>query len=268
MADLDVGDLARRNPRTARSRGFAIRYEDVGEGAAVVLVLGFLQSAADWRETGYVDRIAGRRRVVTVDPLGHGQSDKPHDWEAYRVPDVAGDIVAVMDAAGIERAAMWGYSRGGRLAAIAAVEFPDRVAALIVGGAALSRPLEPVDPIPPWIEALLRGDWAALWRVAPLANEYQQYFERVNDPRVMGAVALGARKSQYAIDLSRVSAPALIYCGGDDAVGPDFASAMRIDAQTLGVEPHILDGRDHAGAFVDIDSVIPLVLAHLEAAGV
>ncbi len=84
----------------------------------------------------------------------------------------------------------------------------------------------------------------------------------------MGAVALGARPSRYAIDLSRVPAPALIYCGGDDAARPDFAAAMRIDAQALGVEPHILDGRDHAGVFTDVDSVIPLLVAHLEATSV
>src|SRR5881628_2408208 len=136
-------------PRIARSRGYAISYEDAGEGSPVVLVPGYMQSAADYREAGYVDRLAAKHRVLIVDPLGHGRSDKPHEADAYRAPGVAADLIAVLDAAGLDRAALWGYSRGAGLAGMAAIEFPRRLTALILGGAALTQP--PPTEMPPWV---------------------------------------------------------------------------------------------------------------------
>jgi pimeloyl-ACP methyl ester carboxylesterase len=122
-------------PRTAKSRGYAISYEDAGQGSPVLLVPGFMQSAADYRRAGYVDRLAATHRVLVVDPLGHGLSDKPHEADAYRAPDVAADVIAVLDAAGLETATLWGYSRGAWLACMAAIEFPRRLTGLILGGA-------------------------------------------------------------------------------------------------------------------------------------
>jgi pimeloyl-ACP methyl ester carboxylesterase len=138
------------------SRGYAISYEDVGEGSPVLLVPGFMQSAADYRLDGYVDRLAATQRVLVVDPLGHGRSDKPHDPEPYRSPGVAADVIAVLDAAGLKRAALWGYSRGAWLGCMAAIEFPHRLTALILGGAGLTQP--PPRELPPWVDALSRAD--------------------------------------------------------------------------------------------------------------
>ena len=118
--------------KTARSRGYTISYEDAGVGQVIVLITGATMSAADWRDAGYVDLLADDRRVLSVDPLGNGLSDKPRDPDAYGWPEVAGDVLAVMDAADVDRAVLWGYSRGGRLAAALAAENPDRAAALIV----------------------------------------------------------------------------------------------------------------------------------------
>src|SRR5664279_598120 len=90
--------------KTARSRGYTISFEDAGAGPAIVLIPGWTMSAADWRDAGYVDRLATSHRVLAVDPLGNGLSDKPHDLDAYAWPAVAADVVAVIDAAGVDRA--------------------------------------------------------------------------------------------------------------------------------------------------------------------
>lgn len=90
------------------SRGFRIAYEELGAGEPIILIPGHTMFAADWREIGYTQRLAQSRRVITIDTLGHGRSDKPHAPEAYRQPDVAEDLVAVMDDAGIDRAPIWG----------------------------------------------------------------------------------------------------------------------------------------------------------------
>jgi len=186
-----------------------------------------MQSAADYRQAGYVDPLTTTRRVLTVDPLGHGQSDKPPEAEAYRAPDLAADVIAVMDAAGLERAALWGYSRGAWLACMTAIEFPHRLTALILGGQALSKP--PPTAIPSWVDPLSRGDWAGFWALfpIPLDDEVKRHFE-LNEPKAMAAERIGRIESAYVFDLGRVSAPALVYRGGDDRPGDGVPTAQAL----------------------------------------
>jgi pimeloyl-ACP methyl ester carboxylesterase len=254
----------------AESRGYAISYEDDGDGPAVVLVNGFASPAAEWRKFGYVGRLVDRYRVLAVDSLGHGRSATPHDPEAYRPPDIAADIVAAMDAAGLERAALWGYSRGGWLVAMVAAEYPDRVAALIAGGWAAAGPASAVNGVRPRTEALLRGDWDAFWAALGMSvsDEDRRYMEESSDPRALGAIDLGDLHSGYTIDLGRISAPAFLYYAAQDAAEPEFAAEIRITAHALGIEPHVLSGNhDHISAFTDAQSVLPGVEAHLQAIG-
>jgi len=114
------------------SRGHAIRYQDAGAGPAIVLLPGWTMSAADWRDAGYVEQLASAHRILAIDPLGNGVSDKPHDLDAYRWPDVGADVLAVLDGEGIDRAVLWGYSHGASFAALAAAEAPDRAAGLVL----------------------------------------------------------------------------------------------------------------------------------------
>jgi len=69
-----------------------------------------------------------------VDARGHGASDKPHNQAAYELGNYVGDIVAVLDALGIERTHYWGYSMGGWIGFGMANHAPERVRSLIIGG--------------------------------------------------------------------------------------------------------------------------------------
>ncbi len=242
----------------ARSRGYAINYIERGEGNPVVLIPGFMQSAGDWLGTGYVDRLADRWRVLVMDPLGHGRSDKPHDADSYRAPDVVADVTAVLDAAGVEKAPLWGYSRGGWLAGMTAIEYPDRVAALILGGTALTGP--PTTELPRFVEPMSRGDWEGVWSVfgIPLDAKTKAHFEKVNDPKALAAERIGRVESAYTFDLARVSVPALVYCGSDD--GPKDADAT---AEELHTKVQVVPG-NHAGAFEGVDAVLSVVVPFLE----
>jgi pimeloyl-ACP methyl ester carboxylesterase len=248
---------ARVAARKAISRGFGISYDDVGEGPAVVLVPGFTMSGGDWWELGYVDRlVALGRRVLAVDPLGHGGSDQPGDPAAYRWPDAPLDVVAAMDAAGVDRATLWGYSRGAVLAAVAAAEAPRRVSGLILGGSG-DITTGPAMTLTPWVEGLLAGDWEALW-ATPLGSGYspddRRYCERFNDPRAFGAALAGRRLFPYSDDPSRITARSLVYCGGEDSPEENGRTA-----QALGVQLHVLPGLDHDGGIMAIDQVMAIV---------
>jgi pimeloyl-ACP methyl ester carboxylesterase len=244
--------------KSTPSRGHTISFEDVGRGPAIVLVPGWTMSAADWRDAGYIDRLATSRRVIAVDPLGNGLSDKPHEPEAYEWPAVAADVVAVMDATGVDRATVWGYSRGASLAGAVAAEFPDRVAALILTGGGDLTAAVPSDAAPSVMtEAMLRGDFGPLWDAFSFTEEDRTYDQEVNDPIALGAMAIADERT-CAIDIGRVTAPALVYIGGND-----YPDEERKTSDALGVDLQVLPDLDHLEAFSRIDLVMPLVLAFL-----
>ncbi|MEN3350671.1 MAG: hypothetical protein V7632_4306 [Bradyrhizobium sp.] len=118
----------------ASHRGQRIHYTVEGTGPLIVLQHGLLLDAGSWRKCGVVAALADRFRVVCVDSLGHGLSDKPADPQLYGQAQRAGDIVAVLDDLGCERAHVVGHSMGGWLAVGVARYFPKRLASLAIGG--------------------------------------------------------------------------------------------------------------------------------------
>ncbi|MBV9992000.1 MAG: alpha/beta fold hydrolase [Alphaproteobacteria bacterium] len=109
---------------------------DTGIGEPIVLVHGFASDRVqNWRAPGWYQTLTeAGRRVVALDCRGHGESDKPHDPESYgdRMVD---DVVAVMDAAGIDGAVdVMGYSMGGMIAMGLAMRHPGRLRRMVVAG--------------------------------------------------------------------------------------------------------------------------------------
>jgi pimeloyl-ACP methyl ester carboxylesterase len=248
--------------RTTQSRGYGISFDDAGSGPAIVLIPGSTMSAGDWRDAGYVDLLARTHRVISMDPLGLGLSDKPHDPEAYRYPDVADDVIAVMDSAGIGRAVLWGYSRGGALAGVVAAGHPDRVAAVILHSGAPEEVLKGSAPSE-YAEAMMRGDFALLWNGGrfTFTDDDRRYDVEFNDPVAIGAMAIGPRRSGLSTDLGRIVAPTLVIEGSEDE-----AEAKPV-AAALGVELHVLPECDHLDAFSRLDLVMPIVNGFLEPLG-
>ncbi|MEO2040069.1 MAG: alpha/beta fold hydrolase, partial [Martelella sp.] len=74
---------------------------------------------------GCIDRLLPAFRILRLDTRGHGASDVP-DGE-YSLPELASDVVAAMDSAGIERAHIAGLSLGGMVAMQIALDAPERV---------------------------------------------------------------------------------------------------------------------------------------------
>ena len=118
----------------ARNEGVRIHYEVEGEGPPLVLQHGFSESVVDWYETGYVKALKPDYRLILIDARGHGDSDKPHDPEAYLLNRRVGDVTAVLDAIDIATAVYWGYSMGGWIGFGMANYAKERVRALVIGG--------------------------------------------------------------------------------------------------------------------------------------
>lgn len=110
----------------ATSTDARIYYDKQGEGVPILLVPGLGGS------TRQLERIAAElaatHQVISVDPRGGGQSDKPDT--AYTAPMLAQDMVSVLDHAGVAQAHFAGISFGGMIGQELAIRHPDRVASL------------------------------------------------------------------------------------------------------------------------------------------
>jgi non-heme chloroperoxidase len=104
--------------------GARIWYGTYGAGSPVILLHGGLGHSGNW---GYQvpSLVASGRRVVLVDSRGHGRST--HDARPLTYELMASDVVAVMDALGIEKAAFVGWSDGACTALVLASKLPARV---------------------------------------------------------------------------------------------------------------------------------------------
>lgn len=134
----------------ADNQGVRIHYETEGYGTPVVLQYGQYFPLDIWYEHHYVRAMKDDCRLILVDARGHGDSDKPHDPAAYQMERMVSDIVAVLDALGLEKAHYMGYSSGGTLGFALARYAPERCASLLLGG---THPYSDSDPD--------SGDWHA-----------------------------------------------------------------------------------------------------------
>lgn len=121
--------------RFAEVAGVRVHYLEAGEGdaPAIVLVHGFAASNFVWHDA-LVPLAGAGFRVVAPDLVGFGFSDKPRDGE-YTIEGQARAVVRLMDALGIGRAALVGSSYGGAVAAVCALDYPERVRRLVLVGA-------------------------------------------------------------------------------------------------------------------------------------
>jgi pimeloyl-ACP methyl ester carboxylesterase len=114
--------------------GIRLHYADSGEGPAVFFHTGGGGDGTMWQAAGYLDALKGRRHLV-FDHRGHGQSDQPEGLAAHHLDEYIADVIAVLDSAGVERAAMVGYSGGAGVVYALAAQHAERVAAIVgLGG--------------------------------------------------------------------------------------------------------------------------------------
>jgi pimeloyl-ACP methyl ester carboxylesterase len=114
--------------------GDRIHYVERGSGSPLLLIHGAYGSGTRFVETDFGTTLGARYRVIAPDSLAHGDSDKPADPSRYGARRRAFHLAAVLDALGIERLPVVGYSMGGWMASALATFHPERVASLVIGG--------------------------------------------------------------------------------------------------------------------------------------
>ena len=111
----------------AERDGVRVFYEVYGAGEPTVLLMPTWEIVHSRLWRGQIPYLARHCRVVCFDPRGNGRSDRPRGAAAYDQQEFAEDAVAVLDAAGVERAVVVSLSLGAQRSLILADRHPDRV---------------------------------------------------------------------------------------------------------------------------------------------
>ncbi|MGF3057360.1 alpha/beta fold hydrolase [Microbacterium sp. YY-01] len=215
------------------------------DAPTVVVLHGFASSTHDsWVLTGWERAlVAAGFRVLGIDFRGHGDSEKPHQVDAYSVKTLANDVEQVLDTYLIDDALLLGYSLGGQVAWRVAAEIPHRVDRIVLGGVPEGAPFAAIDFAQ--VETHVREGTA----VSDAATQqYVAITERVpgNDASALLAMARGIHETGLTSDtLALPDLPVLIASGEND---PDLAASRELADGSGNAELFVIPRRHHFNA--------------------
>lgn len=231
---------------TFKHDGLTLAYLDqpgaTPEAVPVLLIHGFASSiAVNWIAPGWFRTLGDAGfRVIAIENRGHGASDKPHDAAAYATTRMAGDARALLDHLGITRALVQGYSMGARISAFLALESPERVVGLALGGLGI-RLVDGVGLPLGIAEALERADPEAI--TDPVQKMFRGFAEKNGqDLAALAACIRGSRQVLRREEVGRIAVPTLIAVGTTDGIAgaPEPLAALMPNARAFSIL-----GRDH-----------------------
>jgi pimeloyl-ACP methyl ester carboxylesterase len=234
---------------SATLNGAEIAFDDIGprDGRTILLLHGFASNRDEgWKRTGWYSAFERRgTRVIAPDQRGHGQSLRSHDPADYGRPKLAADALALLDHLGVERADVFGYSMGTRTALQLAIDAPERVSNLILGGVG-GKLFDP--PRAGGVEAMAEAMSAA--DPETIQNDMLRSFRHFADEQGEDRQALAAFSAATSPPLDRqalaaLPMPVLVVAGSGDEGAGDPAELARAFPDGKGKS---LPGCDHFSA--------------------
>jgi pimeloyl-ACP methyl ester carboxylesterase len=230
------------------SGGVTIAYSDEGEGEPILLIHGFASNVAtNWRDAHWMRTLTGAgRRVIAYDNRGHGESEKLYDPNLYGAPTMAEDARRLLDHLGIGSADVLGYSMGARIGVFLALQHPQRVRSLVLGGAGINlvRGMVGTGPISRALEAPRIEDVTN-----DTARSFRAFAEQTgSDLKALAACMRGPREKITAENLARLAVPVLVAAGSEDVIA---GSGSELASLIPGVQLLDIPGRDHMRAVGD-----------------
>jgi 3-oxoadipate enol-lactonase len=251
-----------------------------GEGEPLILINGFGGSSAGWRPE-FVAGLARSFRVITLDNRGTGRSDTPE--APVTIAQMADDAVAVLDAAGVDRAHVLGISMGGMIAQEVVLRHPARVIGLVLGcttcGAPVAVPAaqETVGllVVPPGMdprEAGRRG-WAAGY-TPEFIEANRDFLEGMLDRTLANPTPIATRTRQMEAirawssheRLHEISAPTLILTGDRDILVPPENSRI-LHGRIAGSRLHVIADAAHVFPSSHPEESVRVITAFLRSVG-
>ncbi len=224
------------------SGGVDIAYAIDGDGDPILLIHGFASNnAVNWRSTGWIDTLVkAGYRAIAMDVRGHGASAKLRAPGAYRLATLAGDAAALIDHLGFGRVDVMGYSMGGRIGVMLALDHPGKVRSLVIGGMGLGL-VEGIGGEEDIVAALEAESLDAV--KSPVGRGYRKFAELTrSDLKALAACMREQREVVPRERLAQIAVPVLVAVGTRDAVA---GSAAGLAALIPGAEVLDIPGRDH-----------------------
>jgi pimeloyl-ACP methyl ester carboxylesterase len=239
--------------------GVRLYYEVHGNGPPLILTHGYSSTSQMWR--GQVEALSTHHRSILWDMRGHGRSDYPDDPGAYSEAQTVGDIAALLDEVGAQRAVVGGLSLGGYMSLAFYRAHPARVRALLI-----------IDTGPGFKKDDAREAWNKRARdtaeryeregLAALRAYSRERSEATHrDAKGLAHAARGmlSQRDAGVIELlPAIAVPSLIVVGADDA--PFLAASDYMAAKIPGAKKCVIPSAGHA---VNIDQPAAFIAAVL-----
>jgi pimeloyl-ACP methyl ester carboxylesterase len=248
--------------------GVHVAYQVVGEGPVdLVWVMGWTSNVeAIWEEPNlarFLSRLSSFSRLILFDKRGVGLSDRVPEAQLPSMETRMDDVRAVMDAAGSERAVVFGVSEGGPMAMLFAATYPERTIALVLYGT--DPDYTAMDTDDPFVAegdeylAYIDEHWGTLEHArleisswgAPshadderLATWLSSYLRRAASPGAAIALARMNREIDVSHALPAIHVPTLLIAKTEDVEFP-IARMRWLASQIAGARIVELPGDEH-----------------------
>jgi len=246
--------------------GVDIFYEVHGSGPPLVLTHGYSSTSAMWQ--GQIAAFSKNHQLVLWDMRGHGQSDYPGDPAAYSEALTVGDIAALLDEVGADKAIVGGLSLGGYMSLAFHRSHPDRVRALLI-----------IDTGPGFKKDSAREAWNR--RARDTGDRFEREGLEVlksasrersgvthRDASGLARAARGMltqRDAGVIESLPNIKVPALVVVGADDT--PFLAASDYMAAKIPGATKVVIPAAGHAVNIDQPQDFIDAVLPFLDRLG-
>ena len=243
--------------------GVNIYYEVHGSGPPLILTHGYSSTSAMWQ--GQIAALSRHYKLVLWDMRGHGQSDYPENPAAYSEALTIGDIAALLDTVGADKAVVGGLSLGGYMSLAFYRSHPERVRSLLIidTGPGFKKD----DPRDAWNkrahETAERFDREGLAVLKSMSAERASVSHR--DAKGLAHAARGMltqRDASVMETLPAIKVPSLVVVGADDT--PFLAASDYMAAKIPGAEKVVIPSAGHAANIDQPEAFNDAVLAFLD----
>ncbi len=267
---------------TVSGDGASLAFWDEGQGPAVILTNGYANTTLYWNPLR--ERLRENYRVIRWDYRGHGASGPARKLETMTIDGCVDDLRRVMDAAGVERAVLAGFSLGCQVVLEAWRHFPERIEAIIPVLGPCERPFDTLihPQIGPRVFDLYRRLPAEVWgrglkvgalgswldpvhRIGKLVGfigrtvsmeEMEPFYTHLAQLDVPSWYVLGLSAQRHSARdlLPRIDVPTLVIAGGRDRFSPGEVS-REVAEEIPKAELVWLENATHTGLFGERDEI-------------
>ncbi len=252
-----------------KNGGVTIYYDVRGKGPPLLFHTGAGGSSRIWELAGYVDALKGFR-IILMDQRGRGRSGHPTGLEDHRMPCFVSDVAAVLDAAGVESTAFWGYSNGVMVGMAFGAAYPKRLRALVGTGTLANQDYRDLPPIAD-PEAFIQENVAK----RGVAQDVDRHMKEANDrfPNLIDANVREGDPRMYALDriawrswkgpkslYATFQTPVLMLTGEREDAEHQTEKALAMLPRARGVR---IVGMGHLSTFARSDLSVPHALPFL-----